>query len=139
MTRKAVLAIALFTCCLRGAVAQLTVHVVENGSNKPLSNVLVRLHYGCAHSMHPVELKEKTNAAGVATFPSVSLSSLEFCVFPDYAYESKEQQFMFTSPQDTPMYEKYINKPLTALPADITFHVRRYTFGERVRNLFRYD
>jgi hypothetical protein len=89
--------------------------------------------------MRPKELRQKTNAVGIATFHSVSLTPLEFCVFPDYAYAAQEQPFLFTSPPDAENYKKYLGKVFTILPADVTFHVRRLSFAERIRNLFRYD
>jgi hypothetical protein len=89
--------------------------------------------------MRPVELKEKTDSNGIAVFRSVSISPLEFCIFPDYAYASQEQQFLFTSPEYAQEHAKYLGRVSTALPAEITFHVRKLSFGERLRNLFRYD
>ncbi len=91
--------------------------------------------------MRPIELKQKTGPDGVATFKSVSLSPLEFCVFPDDVFESQEKGYAFTSPQDAQSHSKTLDleKVLTALPADITFHVRRYTFLEWLRNFSKYD
>jgi len=89
--------------------------------------------------MRPIELKQKTNAAGIAIFHSVSVSPTEFCVFPDYAYDSQEQPFMFTSPQDAQNQIKYSGKVFTTLPNEITFHVRRLSFAEHLRKFFRYD
>jgi hypothetical protein len=89
--------------------------------------------------MRPIELKQRTNAAGVAVFHSVSLSPHEFCVFPDYAFQVQEQPYLFASPQETPNYNKYGGQVLSTLPGQVTFHVRHLTLSERIRNLFRYD
>jgi len=138
---KALLVLALFGLGFRQIEAQdLTVRVIDQSTNKPLTNVLIRLHYGCQHSMRPVELKRKTDSNGIAIFRSVSVSPLEFCVFPDDdAFASREQPFLFAAPKDAPNYDKYLGKVVIALPTEITFHVRKLTFGERLRNLFRYD
>ena len=118
----------------------LTVHVVDQQGKRPVVNAVVRLHYGCNHSMRPIELKQKTNADGVAIFHSVSLSPLEFCVFPDLdTYASQELPYLFTSPQDARNEAKSLNKVFTTLPAEVTFHVRRRTFFERLRHLSAYD
>jgi hypothetical protein len=88
--------------------------------------------------MRPTVSKQKTNASGIATFHSVSLNGLEFCLHPDsLIYESQELPYLFVSSQDAPSYAKSLNKVLTALPADVVFHVRSRTFGERLRYIFR--
>jgi len=137
---KALLVLALFALSLRMVDAQdLTVRVINQSTNKPLASLLVRLHYGCQHSMRPVELKQKTDSNGIAIFRSVSFIPLEFCVFPDYAYASQEQTILFTSPKDAQIYAKYSGKFFTSLPTEIAFHVRKLSVAERVRDFFRYD
>jgi hypothetical protein len=117
----------------------LTVHVLSE-SNHPEEGVLIRLDYGCSHSMRPIVLKQKTNAAGIAIFQSLSLTPLEFCVFPDDEYATREHPYVFTSPEDAARnYTKSINKVFTELPAEVTFHVRRRSFSERIRQLFSSD
>jgi hypothetical protein len=118
----------------------LTVHIIDQQTKQPVVDAMVRLHYGCDHSMRPIELKQKTNTAGIAIFQSVSLSPLEFCVFPDLdAYASQELPYFFSSPQDAVNQAKSLNKVFTTLPAEITFHVRRRNFFERIRHLSAYD
>jgi hypothetical protein len=117
----------------------LTVHIIDESNTQPIENALVRLHYGCSHSMRPIELKQKTDAAGIAIFCSVSVSPIEFCVFPDYAYDAQEQPFMFTSPSDAQNQIKYLGTVFTTLPNEVTFHVRRLTFLEHLRKFLRYD
>ena len=119
----------------------LTVNVIDERSKQPVSNALVLLHYGCFHSVRPIELKQKTNSAGIAVFHSVTLSPLEFCIYPDldtFAFQ-EEIPYVFTSPQDAKNYTKSLNRVFTALPAEVTFHVHRYSFAERLRNFWRYD
>jgi hypothetical protein len=131
---------ALFIFCPHLSRAQeLTVHVINEASKQPVSNALVRLHYGCTHSMRPIELKQKTNAVGMAIFHAVTLTPYEFCVFPDYAYASQEQPLLFASPREAENYNKYAGKVFTTLPAEVSFHVRRLSVAERIRNLFRND
>jgi hypothetical protein len=96
----------------------LTVSVIDEVSKQPVANALVRLHYGCFHSMRPIELKQKTNSAGIAVFHSVTLSPLEFCVYPDLEEFSFQEEipYLFTSPQDAHNYAKSLNRVFTALP-----------------------
>jgi hypothetical protein len=89
--------------------------------------------------MRPVELKQKTDNNGIAVFRSVSISPLEFCIFPDYPYASQEHELLFASPKYAQEHAKYLGKVFIALPAEATFHVRKLSFGERLRDLFRYD
>jgi hypothetical protein len=138
--RSTLLSLAfLLICCGSSEAQDLTVKVIDQITNKPLSNVLIRIHYGCSHSVRPVELKQKTDTNGNAIFHSVSVSPTEFCVFPDYAYSSKEPPVLFTSPSEAQQYTKSLNKVSTELPAEITFHVRRLRIAERFRNLWRWD
>jgi hypothetical protein len=140
MNVKIIFWLALIVSCVYPSNAQdLTVHMIDRDTKQPIGNALIRLHYGCWHSMRPVELKQKTDAAGTAVFNSVTLSPLEFCVFPDYAYASQEQTVVFTSPSEGQNYSKYQGRIFTSLPTEITFHVRRLSFIERLRNLLRYD
>lgn len=131
--RNAVLALLVIfaSCC---TAQSLTVKLIDEGTGRPVRNALVRLHYGCEHSMRPIELIERTDATGNAIFTSVSLSQYEFCVFPDYKFDSQERQFLFVPPSTAGEYSKYLGKVFTALPAAVTFHVRRLTVGERFRN-----
>jgi hypothetical protein len=132
--------VLLSTLAVNCSAQDLTVHVIEQKTKQPVANAMVRLHYGCDHSMRPIELKQKTDAAGIAIFHSVSLSPLEFCVFPDLdAYASQELPYVFTSPQSAGNSTKSLNKIFTTLPAEVTFHVRRRSFFERIRHLSAYD
>jgi hypothetical protein len=139
MARRTVIALSLLAgISFRCRAQDLTVHMIDETSKQPVGNALIRLHYGCWHSMKPVELKERTDSNGVAIFKSVSLSPLEFCVFPDYEYASQEKAYVFTSPEDAQSHSKTldIEKVSTALPANITFHVRRYTLAEQIKTFF---
>jgi hypothetical protein len=137
MKLLSVLVVLLAVAC-RGQ--DLTVHVIDQQTKQPVAKAVVRLHYGCDHSMHPIELIQKTNTAGIAVFQSVSLSPLEFCVFPDLdAYASQELPYVFTSPQDAANQTKSLNKVFTTLPAEVTFHVRHRNIFERIRHLSAYD
>jgi len=134
------LAIFLFLPACRAQ--DLTVHVIDKASGLPVPNALVRLHYGCWHTGHHVELKQQTDHAGVATFRSISLSPLEFCVHPDIGdFATKEWGTIFMSPQEAENYGGKLDpaKTFTALPADITFHVYRYTPMEKFKNFFGKD
>jgi hypothetical protein len=132
--------IALVAACGQLAPSQdLTVKLVDERNDQPVSNAIVRLHYGCWHSMRPIEQKQRTDTTGVAVFHSVSLEPLEFCLFPDYAYTSQERGFIFTSPDHRGLYSKYDGRIVTELPSSVTFHVRRLSLHERIRNIFRYD
>jgi hypothetical protein len=132
----------LFVLISFGGICQaqdLTVHVIDQHSKQPLANALVRLHYGCWHSMRQIEIKQKTNDAGIAIFHSVSLKPLEFCITPDSdAYDTREL-YVFASPEDAQNYTKSLNTVFTTLPAEVTFHVRQRSFAERVRNIFRWE
>ena len=137
LVRFLLLVIILTAIC---RAQDLTVHVIDQQTKQPVANAMIRLHYGCDHSMRPIELKQKTNADGIAIFHSVSVSPLEFCVFPDLdAYASQELPYFFTSPQDAPNQIKNLNRVFTALPAEVTFHVRHRGFFERIRHLSAYD
>ena len=138
MLSKMLCTLAVLAACVSTCASQdLTVRVVDESSQLPVKKALIRVHYGCWQPMLPVELKQTTNDLGVAVL--LSLRPLEFCVFPDYAYSSIEKMQAFTSPENAESMAKFQNKPLTSLPATITFHVRRLSFSERLRNFFRYD
>jgi hypothetical protein len=139
--RSTLLGLAFLFLCGDSSEAQdLTVKVIDQITNKPLSNVLIRLHYGCTHSVRQVELKEKTDSDGNAFFHSVSVSPTEFCVFPDYAYSSQEPPVLFTSSGEYQQhYTKSLNKVFTELPAEVIFHVKRLSIAERFRNFWRWD
>lgn len=124
--------LVLFTSCC--AAQGLTVKLIDEATGRPVRNALVRLRYGCWHSMRPIELTERTDATGNAIFASASLGQYEFCVFPDYKFDSQEGQILFVPPSAPGEYSKYLGKLVTALPAVVTFHVRRLTVGERIRN-----
>jgi hypothetical protein len=134
-------ALILLLFCIGHCPAQdLTVNILDQQTLKPVVNAVERLHYGCDHSMHPIELKQKTNAAGTTTFHSVSLQPLEFCVFPDLdTYASQELPYVFMTPTDAAHQHKSLNKVFTTLPAEVSFHVRRRSFFERLRHLSAYD
>jgi hypothetical protein len=138
MRKEHLLGLMLLTSFVSRA-QDLTVKIIDQSTQKPVGDALVRLHYGCMHSMRPIELKQRTNAAGVAVFHSVALSPHEFCVFPDYAFQPQEQPYVFTSPQDAATYSKYSGRIISTLPNQIAFHVRRLSLSERIRKLFRYD
>lgn len=132
------LSAALLMCTAHAEDLKVTT-LSEDGNHHPVPNVLIRLHYGCWHSMRPIELKQKTGPDGVATFKSVTLSPLEFCVSPDDTFEPQERGYLFTSPEDAKNFLTSAEEVRTTLPAEITFHVRRYTFWEWLRNFARYD
>ena len=104
---KAHMGLTLAVCLLLLGIApacraqDLTVHVIDEASNLPVQNALVRLRYGCWHPGHHVELKQKTDHAGVTTFHSISLNQLEFCIHPDGdEFATQELNYMFMSPQE---------------------------------------
>ena len=137
---KQIFTLGLLTLAVSCCAQDLTVHALDQQIKHPVGNAIVRLHYGCNHSMRPVELKQKTNADGIAIFRSISVSPLEFCVFPDLdAYASQELPYVFTSPQDAVSQTKSLDRVFTTLPAEVTFHVRRRSFFERIRHLAAYD
>ena len=138
MKRAVAVAFLIFVSAMCHAWAQdLTVHIVDQDSKKPVAQALVRLHYGCSHSTRPIELKQKTDSAGTVVFRSVSLKPLEFCVFPDLdAFASQELPYLFAAPQED--NSKSLNNVFTVLPADVTFHVRRRSFLERIRHYGTY-
>lgn len=137
---KQIFTLGLMTLAVSCCAQDLTVHVLDQQTKRPVVNAMVRLHYGCDHSMRPIELKQKTNADGIAVFHSVSVSPLEFCVFPDLdAYASQELPYFFTSPQDAVNQTKKSNKVFTTLPTEVTFHVSHRNFFERIRHLAAYD
>lgn len=137
--RKVHLLGLMLLMCFRSRAQDHSIKIIDQSTQKPVGGALVRLHYGCMHSMRPIELKQRTDAAGVAVFHSVSLSPHEFCVFPDYAFQPQEQPYVFTSPQDAATYSKYSGPVMSTLSNQIAFHVRRLSLTERIRNLSRYD
>ncbi len=140
MMKRRLLRLVLLSCCLQSLRADdLTVKVLDQTTGKPVTGALIRLHYDCWHSVRPTELKQRTDASGVAIFRSLSIGPREFCVFPDYAFAATEQQFAFTSPQIKASLIGQPSHALTSLPSEVTFHVRRLSLSERLRNLFRYD
>ena len=140
MRKQQLLLLVLLTCCLTRSGAQdLTVHVLDQNTKMPVADALVRLHYGCWHSVRPVELKQKTDASGIVVFHSLSIGPREFCVFPDYTFEAQVQQFAFTSPEVASTYGGHSGHVFSSLPGDVTFHVRRLSLSERIRNFLRYD
>ena len=140
MVKRRLLWLVLLSWWMQAARAgDLTVKVLDQTTGKPVSDALIRLHYDCWHSVRPTELKQRTDASGVAVFHSLSIGPREFCIFPDYAFAAMEQQFAFTSLQAAASLIGQKEHVLTSLPSEVTFHVRRLSLSERIRNLFRYD
>ena len=141
MSFKIICGLMLFLWNTPAFSQQLIVHVVDQNSEQPMADATVWLHYGCMHSGRPRVVKEKTNAAGVAVFTSVSFRPLEFCVQPDSDRYSSTGHlpYLFVAPENASICPKCLNRMFTSLPNEITFHVRRLTAAQRFRNLFRWD
>jgi hypothetical protein len=73
-------------------------------------------------------------------FHSVSIAGEPVCidVFSiTYAYAPRQLDYVFVSPDKVGQFQKSLNPIITALPAEVTFHVRKRGLGERLDFLFR--
>jgi hypothetical protein len=123
-----------------GRAEDITVHVVETATLKPIAGTDIVLKSGCMHSVRPKVQQQKTDSAGTTIFHDVSLSGLESCVVVDsVSYASLDLPYIFASPQEAQNLGKSLNKVVTTLPAEVTFHVRHRTFSERLHYIFRFD
>jgi hypothetical protein len=54
-----------------------------------------------------------------------------------YAYAPLQLDYVFVSPDKADQFKKSLNPIVTALPADVTFHVRKRGIGEILDFIFR--
>jgi hypothetical protein len=131
MKKLLLITLVIFTLHIPSCAAQdLTVHVIDMKTNQPFKNVRVGLRYTYNNGkwVHYKENRAKTDKTGVAVFHSLTLNSYTLCVLsPDpMHFDSKENGYCFGSNEAKKLYTGIA----TTIPAEVTFHVHRYSFTE---------
>jgi hypothetical protein len=121
----------------------ITVHVVESGTLKPIPGIDLNLRIDCMNPKRPKAFQQRTDPAGVAVFRAVSLKTDPICIdLFSIAYRSLDLDAVFASPYDAERLksaDKMKNPIITSLPAEVTFHVRKRTLSEQLHFMFRGD
>jgi hypothetical protein len=118
----------------------ITVHVIEKSSQKPVEGVYLNLRLDCQNPHRPKAQQQKTDGSGTPVFRSVSFARAPACMdLFSVEYASLDLDYIFGLPgQIQGMNEtgKLLNPVITAFPADVTYHVRKRSFAERLHFLF---
>jgi hypothetical protein len=125
-----------------GYAQDITVHVVEEGTQKQVKGVTLNLRNDCLNPKRPKALQQTTDASGTAVFHSVSLAGEPVCIdlfSIAYGYAPhKSIDYVFASREKAEQLklDKW-NPVVTALPAEVTYYVQKRSFGERLQFLFQ--
>jgi hypothetical protein len=114
--------------------------VVNDDTKKPPKDIDIDLRVDCQNPHRPKALEQKTDVSGTAVFHSVSLAGEPICIdlfSIAYAYAPLQLDYVFVSPDKAAQFQKSLNPIITALPAEVTFHVRKRGLGERLDFMFR--
>jgi hypothetical protein len=121
----------------------ITVHVVEDKTNKPISGVTLNLRTSCLSPNRPAALQQQTDASGVTVFHTVSLAKPPVCLdLFSITYSSLNLDYLFETP-DQLKESGYVpisgvgNPVITTFPADVTFRVQKRTLAQRLEFLFQ--
>lgn len=119
----------------------ITIHVVEDKTNKPVSGVTLNLRANCLSQNRPAALQQQTNAMGAAAFHAVSLAKPPVCLdLFSITYFSLDFDYLFETP-DQLKESGYIpkngvgNQVITTFPAEVTFRVQKRTLAQRLEFL----
>ena len=118
----------------------ITVHVIGDQTEKPIKGISLLLWKDCESPNRPKALEQKTDATGTTVFHSVSLAPEPICIYPFsvvYGLAPRTLDYVFVAPEHAKQFDNSINPTITSLPAEITFRVRRRSFGEQLQFLFQ--
>jgi len=144
MTRNTSFTVLLLALLSTGSMLchaqDITVHVVESGTLKPVPNIDLNLRIDCMNPKRPKAVQQKTARSGTAIFRTVSTEAAPVCVdLFSIAYDSLDLDAVFATPDDARRLksaDKLKNPIITAVPAEVTFHVRKRSFPERLHFMF---
>jgi hypothetical protein len=120
----------------------ITVHVVDDDTQKPIKGITLNLRTDCLSPKRPKALQQKTDAFGTAVFHSVSLAGEPICIDTFsviYGYAAhKSIDYVFASREKVEQLKlgKW-NSVVTALPAEVTYYLQKRSLGERLQFLFQ--
>ena len=139
-------AAGMLLACLLGAVTpraqDITVHVMEENSGKPVRGITLNLRRRTFHMDRPDSEQKTTDRSGTAVFNAEQLSSIPFSIdLFSIPYSQTNLDFIFMTPESALERKAlhWTNPVITALPANITFQVKKRTLLERLDLLFRGD
>ena len=119
----------------------LTVRVVsDNRVSKPLAHVVVQLVELTQSSGRRRSIAQRSDNKGIAVFHNVDLNLQSWqLVICNVGTASDDPGVTLASPENAvSLGQQIVSDPIiTALPAEVTIHVRKRGFGERLDFLFR--
>ena len=118
----------------------ITVHVIDSRTQKPLKGLSILLHKDCENPKRPKALERKTDSTGTVVFRSQILTPEPICINPfsiEYAYAPRTIDYIFTTPEQAKKKSKSLNPIVTALPAEIEFPMQKRSLGEQFQFLFQ--
>ena len=133
--------VLIFAFAMHCYAQDITVHVIDDRTQKPLKGISLLLWKDCESPNRPKALVQKTDATGTTVFHSVSLASEPLCIYPfSVVYGSAPAwtfTYVFVAPEQAKQFDKVPNATITLLPADVTFRVQKRSFGEQLQFLFQ--
>ncbi len=122
-----------------GCLAQdLTVHVIADAPNhKPLSGVAVQLFPQPAMSGRRRVITQKSDSNGVVVFRNTDLTSIAWSVGIYNLGDLATDLVVILCRPTNSSSQGGVRPTITSLPAEITIHVRKRSFSERLEYLFR--
>jgi len=75
----------------------------------------------------------------MTVFHSISLTGEPVCIdlfSVAYAYAPRQLDYVLVSPDKADRYQKSLNPIITALPAEVTFRVRKRSLAEQLHFMF---
>jgi hypothetical protein len=118
-------------------VAQdLTVHVVTDSSHpKSVAGIAVQLFPQPSMPGSRKVIIEKSDSSGKVVFHNIDLTSIAWSVgIYNLVTMSTDHTLILCRPENAS--SQGVRPTITSLPADVTLHIRRRGFGERLQYLF---
>ena len=123
-----------FLSCL---AQDLTVHVVTDSSRpKSVSGIAVQLFPEPAMPGRRKVISEKSDSDGVVVFHNIDLSSIAWSVsIFNLGTTATDPVVILCKPENATAQQ--VRPTISALPAEITIHIRKRGFGEQMEYIFR--
>ncbi len=137
-TAKIALAILIAGLVTSALWAQdLTVHVVSDSAHsKPMAGVAVQLFPQPAMPEKRGVISQKSDAHGIVVFRNIDLRTIAWSVsIYNLGTTGTDPVIVLCKPENA-QSQGGVRPTITSLPAEVTIHVRRRGFGERLQYLF---
>jgi hypothetical protein len=135
----------IFAFVMNCYAQDITVHVIDDRTQKPLKGIALDLRTDCFNPKRPKASQQTTDASGTSVFHAVSLAGEPLCIdlfSVAFAYAPHNIDYVFASPERADQLktsDKLLNPIVTTLPADVTFHVQKRSLTDRLHFLFLGD